>query len=562
MIAAWMLYCVGIGLAFVIAGHALERALHWAGRPTRWAWCLALAGSLLVPAAAWLVPDAFRTLSVPMPERMALTPIPHTGSGVSAATAIGGTGSRGLAPSDLDRPLTWIWGLASAALLGTLAIAALRLAVLRRRWRAAMVDGRRVLVSDNVGPAVAGVWEPRIVIPGWALQLTEHQRSLILTHEEEHLLARDPRLLACGALALLVAPWNFALWWQVRRLRLAVEMDCDARVLGRGHQGPAYGELLLQVGQRRARLPLGAPALGEPVSFLECRIRRMAGALPRWRWLGAGAAAVIAAGAIIGACEAPRPVNPEQAGDRAAEASKTPESSVSLQVQMPSTLERVPSRGVLIRWMRAAITQTYAEYLTNPANPPVDLWFHGTTGGRVVQSTRTVGRRVARLRYGEIEAHLPELRPNRPGVWFGWAYPLGPGREDVRAIWADDGGDSESVTPRGQGQAPPGLTRSVVDGREVLSGPRIQYEGPALLSGPPLQYPELLRHAGIEGRVIVQAIIDTTGRAEPASVKVIESPNPGFDQAAINWVRRALFRPARVNGQAVRALMKMPIEFK
>ena len=106
------------------------------------------------------------------------------------------------------------------------------------------------------------------------------------------------------------------------------------------------------------------------------------------------------------------------------------------------------------------------------------------------------------------------------------------------------------------------MTRSVVDGQELLSGSRIQYNGPEMLSGPRLQYPELLRHAGIEGRVIVQATIDTTGRAEPASVKVIESPNPGFDQAATTWVRRALFRPARVNGLAVRALMKMPIEFK
>jgi len=544
MSAAWMLYCAGIGLAFVIAGHALERGLHWAGRPTRWAWCVALAGSLLVPAAAWLVPDAFRALSVPMPA-IALPPAADAGSGVAVPAALGGTGSRGLAPSDLDRPLTWSWGLASATLLGALAIAALRLAALRRRWRAAMVDGRRVLVSDNVGPAVAGVWQPRIVIPCWALQLSERQRTLMLTHEEEHLLAGDPRLLACGAVVLLVAPWNPALWWQLRRLRLAVEMDCDARVLERTGHAPEYGDLLLQVGARRSGVVLGATALGEPISFLERRIRRLATASPRWRWLGAATALAVAAGAVIGACETPRPT---------AEASTTPESSVSMVFRTTNTLERVPSRAVLIRWMRSAIAQTYAEYLTTPANPSVDLWFHGTTGGRVIRSTRT-GRSVAGMRFGEVEAHLPEVGPMRPSMWFGWAYPLGPGREDVRAIWADDGGDSASGTPHG-------LTRSVVDGQELLSGSRIQYNGPEMLSGPRLQYPELLRHAGIEGRVIVQATIDTTGRAEPASVKVIESPNPGFDQAATTWVRRALFRPARVNGLAVRALMKMPIEFK
>src|SRR5439155_821474 len=115
-------------------------------------------------------------------------------------------------------------------------------------------------------------------------------------------------LLVAATAALLLAPWNPVVWWQVRRLRLAVEMDCDARVLARAGDAPAYGELLLRVGQRRARLPLGAPALGEPVSFLGRRIRRMVTALPRWRWAGATAAGIVAAAAIIAACEAPRPV--------------------------------------------------------------------------------------------------------------------------------------------------------------------------------------------------------------------------------------------------------------
>jgi len=87
-------------------------------------------------------------------------------------------------------------------------------------------------------------------------------------------------------------------------------------------------------------------------------------------------------------------------------------------------------------------------------------------------------------------------------------------------------------------------------------------EKPEVLSGPKLQYPDLLRQAAIQGRVLVQAIIDTSGRAEPASVKVMQSPNPGFDQPAMNYVLRALFRPARVHGRAVRVLLNLPIDFK
>ncbi len=87
-------------------------------------------------------------------------------------------------------------------------------------------------------------------------------------------------------------------------------------------------------------------------------------------------------------------------------------------------------------------------------------------------------------------------------------------------------------------------------------------EKPALLSGPTLQFPELLRQAQIQGRVLVQAIIDTLGRAEPNSVKVLQSPNPGFDQSATTYVLAALFRPARVHGRAVRVLIQIPVDFK
>jgi TonB family protein len=428
MIAAWMLYCVGIGLAFVVAGRAIEWTLHLAGRQTRWAWCIALAGTLLLPAAAWLAPQAFSTLPIPFPEAVGAVPMSVPSPTASARIPLVQP-ARAFSLRDLDGMLQWGWGLSSAAMLLLFAAAAVRLSVLRRRWRTSLLDGRTVLVSENMGPAVAGLWRPRIVVPDWALQLTDRQRELMLAHEEEHLRAGDPRLLAWTALAVAAAPWNPALWWQLRRLRLAVEMDCDTRVLAR--VGAAeYGELLLHVGRHRSAVALGAPALGDQISFLEHRIRRMATSAPRWRWFGAALGLAIAAGAVVGACEAPRPT---------AEASGTPESSVSLVVQMPST--------------------------------------------------------------------------------------------------------SDAVSPPAHGQAP-------------------DHEQPEMVSGSILRYPDLLRHAGIQGQVIVQAVIDTTGRAEPQSVRVVRSPHPGFNQAAQDYVLQALFRPARAQGHAVRALMNVPLEFR
>src|SRR2546429_1139393 len=307
MIAAWMLYCVAIAVLLVVVGEALERALRLAGRATRWAWVVALAGSYLVPAAALLRPSAFGALPLPLTQPLATGP-----TTVQQPRGALPPPTRSFAVGDLDSALTWAWGLSAGTVALALLGAGLRLAAWRRRWRVTTLDGRTVLVSENVGPAVVGVWRPQVVLPAWSLELRSGERRLMLLHEDEHVRAHDPWLRAAGAALLVLAPWNPALWWQVRRLRLAVEMDCDARVLARGGDTPEYAELLLRVGQRRARLPLGAPALGEPVSFLGRRIRRMVTDLPRWRWAGATAASMVAVAVIIAACEAPRPVGLRQ----------------------------------------------------------------------------------------------------------------------------------------------------------------------------------------------------------------------------------------------------------
>ena len=107
-----------------------------------------------------------------------------------------------------------------------------------------------------------------------------------------------------------------------------------------------------------------------------------------------------------------------------------------------------------------------------------------------------------------------------------------------------------------------GIGTGIVPSSDQVFMESVVEERPEVLSGPALNYPDLLRQAGVQGRVLVQAIIDTSGRAEPASVKIIQSPNPGFDQSAKNYVLRALFRPARVHGRAVRVLVNLPIDFK
>ncbi len=82
-----------------------------------------------------------------------------------------------------------------------------------------------------------------------------------------------------------------------------------------------------------------------------------------------------------------------------------------------------------------------------------------------------------------------------------------------------------------------------------------------MLAGPVPAYPELLRQAGIEGRVVLEAVIDTTGRVEPGSIGVVSATNPHFVEPARQTLAASLFRPGRVNGRAVRVRIRLPIAF-
>ncbi len=88
------------------------------------------------------------------------------------------------------------------------------------------------------------------------------------------------------------------------------------------------------------------------------------------------------------------------------------------------------------------------------------------------------------------------------------------------------------------------------------------FEKPKVLSGPLVRYPEALRRSGGQGRVVVAAVIDTGGRAEAGSIKILESPHPDFSRAARRYVEEARFQPARISNRPVRTCLQLPVDFR
>jgi TonB family protein len=87
-------------------------------------------------------------------------------------------------------------------------------------------------------------------------------------------------------------------------------------------------------------------------------------------------------------------------------------------------------------------------------------------------------------------------------------------------------------------------------------------ESPRRLSGPPVDYPRslLLRH--VQGRVQLAAIVDTTGRVEPPSVKVLSTPDSGLNEAVKQMMLASQFSVGRFRGNAVRVMVEMAVEVR
>jgi protein TonB len=88
-----------------------------------------------------------------------------------------------------------------------------------------------------------------------------------------------------------------------------------------------------------------------------------------------------------------------------------------------------------------------------------------------------------------------------------------------------------------------------------------RFEQAVMVSKLVLRYPPALQAAGMDGRVTLEFVIDTAGRVEPASLRVLESTHPAFEAAAREALVRASFRPARLGPQPVRQLTRQAIRF-
>jgi protein TonB len=139
---------------------------------------------------------------------------------------------------------------------------------------------------------------------------------------------------------------------------------------------------------------------------------------------------------------------------------------------------------------------------------------------------------VSQVRIPEVSAG-PTLGPDR--------FVIGLGVDDV-------GVGGSPIAGSGMGGDP-------VDERLVERSPRMVGRVPEP------RFPAMLRAAGIEGRVLVQLVVDTLGRAEPDGVQIVEASHPLFAEAVREVLPRYRFTPGEVGGRKVRTRVQIPFAF-
>ncbi len=493
-------------------------------------WALTVVGLLALPVLSVVLPDwrvspGKRVTATTAPVAKPVIPASVKAQREGAPTA--GRG-RVAIPPIAPRAILLVWVAGVVVVLGRLAIGMARASKIvcrARRLEIAMAGElarrlglhRRVSFRETSGdtatPMTWGLWRSTILLPEGASEWPEERLRVVLVHELAHVERRDCLTQLITQFACAAYWFHPLVWLSAAQLRKERERACDDRVLELGTRPSDYAEQLVELvhSQRLTKESWSiAVAMVQP-SHLERRLLAMLDSTVSRRSLTTTgiAAAVLAAACLIVPLAAVR----AQAGP----------GRLSGVVQDPSGA-RVP---------RATVT------VSNAAAKEV----------------------VSTSEAGEYEfASLPEgsytLQARKPGfALFERPVVVQSNRQERFDITLQAGRVSETVEV--VGKAPPPAIAGAP--RRIRVGGNIQ--ATRLIAAPKPAYPEHLQQQGIQGSVLLDAVIAKDGSL--IGLKVVNTlANPELAKAAMDAVQNWRYQPTLLNGEPVEVVTTITVNFR
>ncbi len=493
----------GVTIVFAI-GWRVTALLHRASAALRhMVWTCAFGAALVLAPLRWQVPH--HVVAAALPSLVAMTPV----TTIAAVPFAQGAG--------IDRstivPAVWITG--TVILLLRLLLNAIRMRAVVR----AAAGRAPILTSSRVpGPLATGLFRPVILLPDSASTWTRARRKAVLAHEAAHIRRRDPAILLAAHIATAVYWFHPLCWLAAARLRAESERACDDAALRTGLLPSGYATDLLDLARifdTQLAIPMAT------TSHLESRVKSILDPLinrsfpARATWL----AAIALTAAVV-----------------------TPLATFTLRAQQPGFGVTItgtvsdPTGAVVPRATVAAINQAGIKE-TTVSNAIGAYKFSAMAPGSYTIEVQAPGFAVFRL-------------DNLDLMTSGYM------QADARLVV---GGLNERITVAAQGTPPPAAPAVASNRRPIRVGGNVQ--APTLIRQVTPVYPGFLQAQGIEGTVVLSAVISKQG--VPTSLKVMkDAGNAAFAEAAMSAVEQWQYQPTRLNGEPIEVLTTIQVDFK
>jgi TonB family protein len=538
MIAPWMIYIFLISVGVAVAAGVFERALRATPLPARLIWAVAIFLPILAAVWSgwhWWVPgqhpvvasgeishDATQRDQVRIGTLRQWAPRQLT-------VAV----SPDYASARFDSTLLAIWLGGSLLTLAAFGGGAMRLRRIRSSGELRNIGGVRVAVTASTGPLVIGVIRPEIILPAWVLDLDRSEQELVIAHEQEHVRGCDPALLALAAVAVAAAPWNPLLWYMLRRIREAVELDCDRRVLGVHPDARAYAGLLLSVASRNETNLLPVAGLAASVSSLEQRFRFMTMNAKHHSGYRLISTIAVVALLLVATAMIPRPIRGVIARARPTQSPARATGRVNVTSPSGSVMYRVYATG-----------GTFTE-MGKPARAKADTLIESVSESRAGD--------VFDIDVTNGDVHF--VAENTTGIHVEAAM-----SGQSRKLWLSATSPHIVIQRGGVGVLNQDLPQPINPATTTFF--EYQVDKPATLrASVKPRYPAALKSSGVRGEVWVQYVVDETGRVDMRTFKSLKSSAPEFTAAVKDVLPKWRLDPAVRQGRKVKQLVEQAFVF-
>lgn len=200
-------------------------------------------------------------------------------------------------------------------------------------------------------------------------------------------------------------------------------------------------------------------------------------------------------------------------------------------LRMPELTAEPPDRMPPVV-LPARIVETLDEPVRTAARPP-----RGENGGNRTPRLASPGRRYVAPPPAGVIPDLANVAANQAG---------------------EEGGEITFEPPSGPGEGPGTPGDDTGGDAPIVMGPDV--DPPLPLFTPVPDYPDLMRIAGKEGIVILEAVIGPDGLVR--DLRVLRGVNAVLDRAAMEGVKTWRYRPARVAGRAIAVYLTVTVNFR